>query len=99
MAQHLRWRAALAPPESRHMSEVYWRTATAKLRVLSRTRIRWCLFAIFAIAAPRALDAAVNASRDEPAAVNRAGAVGGTTSIDSSFVIDSYWFLSMIAPT
>ena len=88
-----------SPPESRHMPEVCYRTGTAKLQLLSSTRIGWFLFAIVAIAAPRAVDAAVNASRDEPAAVNRPGVVGGTTSIDSSFVIDNYWFLSMMAPT
>jgi len=65
------------------MSAVYCRTATAKLRAFSRSTIGWCLFAIFVIAAPRALDAAANASRDEPAAPNQA----------------NYWFLSMIAPT
>lgn len=38
---------------------------------------------MFVIAAPQALDAAANASLDEPAAPNQA----------------NYWFLSMIAPT
>ena len=65
------------------MDAVYCRTAMAKLRALWRRRIGWCVLAMFVIAAPRALDAAANASRDEPAALNCA----------------NYWFLSMIAPT
>ena len=55
------------------------------------------LLAIFVIAAREGLDAAANAPRDEPAAVNCAGAVGGTISIDSWFVVDNYWVLSRIA--